>query len=121
MDQTYPKYQSSADLIKAALAVGYKMSTWAKHLGHKCPECGKPVAVFYHLKDRSKPKVAACTCGWRKKLQPVKPKDFPQTTKVVSKVHQCRAMTKKGKRCKRIAGPSGYCSIPSHRPGNSAV
>jgi len=105
---------------------GYALSKWKKHLGKPCPKCGKTVGVFYCVANRSKPKVVACVCGYRAALYSDgrmvegKPKTSRKTVATVH-LHRCRAITQKGTRCKRIAGPSGYCSIPSHRPGNSAV
>ena len=115
MDQTYPTYKTFEALITAALALGYALSKWTKHQNHRCPVCGTKVGVFYNIRDRRKPKIVAChACGWRERLRPMSDKDRRQARKVVEKVHRCKAITKKGTRCRRLAGPDGYCSIPSH-------
>jgi hypothetical protein len=106
-----------AKLVDAAKAVGYALSTWARHSKIKCPQCGRTAGVFYCVSDRSKPRVLACPCGMRR----LENKPASTSKKPVGVVKRCMGMTKKGTRCRRIAGPSGYCSIPSHRPGNSAV
>ena len=109
-----PEFKQLVDMAKA---VGYALSTWARHSKIKCPQCGRTAGVFYCVANRSRPKVLACVCGHRSLEQ----KPTPTNKKPTAEVKRCMAMTKKGTRCKRIAGPSGYCSIPSHRPGNSAV
>jgi predicted RNA-binding Zn-ribbon protein involved in translation (DUF1610 family) len=106
-----------AKLVDMAKTAGYALSTWKRHSNIKCPECGKVAAVFYCVADRSKPRVLACSCGMRR----LENKPAPTNKKPLKDIKRCMALTKKGTRCRRIAGPSGYCSIPSHRPGNSAV
>jgi len=105
-------------LVDVAKTVGYALSTWVRHSKIKCPQCGRVAGVFYCVANRNKPRVLACVCGHRALEQ--KP-STTTTDKKPAEVKRCMAMTKKGTRCRRIAGPSGYCSIPSHRPGNSAV
>jgi len=98
------------ELINKAKAVGYAQSIWTVHQGIKCPKCGRKALVFYCVADRTRPKVAACTCGWRKKQVLQKETPAPAADK---KLKRCLALTQKGQRCKRIATKGGFCATHS--------
>ena len=99
-------------LIALALTAGYRPSKFKKHQGVKCPACGRTLTIFYHV-PRTKPKIAACVCGFRKVEG--KPSVIlsgePKPTSEKVDVGRCKGITKKGKRCKKIAHYNGYCKF----------
>ena len=111
-------------LIALALSVGYKPSKWTKHQGLTCPECGKKLIVFYHI-ERKNPRMAACPCGYRqvegRKAVNINRDGITtwaartKAAKVKPKVVRCQGITKKGRRCKKIATHGHYCKFHAHQ------
>ena len=105
---------TQAQLVIAARSCGYVTSNTKAERSLLCPQCQVEQAIMFHKEGKAD--VVACPCGHRGSYAVKADTPAPPVKAKAVKDNRCMAMTKKGTRCTRKAGPSGYCSIASHRP-----